>query len=156
MRADPNHSTQQGVSCLSAACAQSSVPCVEYLLQHRADPNEVIDQDGRQSVLMWASRIEYCDEEGNEHCNPFVSMLLAYRSDTECVDRRGRTALMHACIEGNALAAEALLQARAEVDAKDHEGSTPLQISLRCYHGRISSLLLQYKKKAGSINPDLV
>jgi len=146
--ADANHKTQKGVSCLSSACAQNGLACARHLLDHGADPNEVVDAEGRQTLLMWASRIEYCDKDGGEHVNPFVALLLQYSSDHRLADAKGRTALMHASTQGNVPAVEALLKAKADVDTKDAEGNTALQLSLRYYHGKISSLLLAHRKKA--------
>eukprot|EP00931_Biecheleriopsis_adriatica_P090538 TRINITY_DN64504_c0_g1_i2.p1 TRINITY_DN64504_c0_g1~~TRINITY_DN64504_c0_g1_i2.p1 ORF type:complete len:247 (+),score=58.77 TRINITY_DN64504_c0_g1_i2:484-1224(+) len=147
-KADPRHASRSGVTCLATACAQSWTACALQLLQARADPNEVVEPTGRQSLLMWASRIEYSDKDGKPAANPFVEMLLQCRCDVNATDSRGQTALMHASTHGSELAVEALLAARADVDAEDVEGNTSLKIALKYYHGKISSMLLPRRKKA--------
>mmetsp|Transcript_67832 Transcript_67832/g.191219 ORF Transcript_67832/g.191219 Transcript_67832/m.191219 type:complete len:399 (+) Transcript_67832:63-1259(+) len=147
MRADANYKIRNGVSCLSSACAKNSTACARQLLSHRADPDEVVDPTGGQTLLMWASRIEYCDNDGKEYTNPFVSLLLESRVHADAIDSKGKTALVHASTEGNTPAVEALLAARADVDTEDKNGDTALTISLRYYHGKISSRLLPLRRK---------
>lgn len=147
MRANPNYKTQNGVSCLSSACAKNSIVCAQHLLNHSANPNEVIEPNGGQTLLMWASRIEYCDNDGKEHLNPFVSILLKSRVHADAADQKGKTALIHACTEGNVPVVEALLAVRVDVDVEDKDGNTALQIALRYYHGKISALLLPHRQK---------
>lgn len=146
LRADPGLRSNGGMSALAAACSRNWPQCAQQLLAHRASPDEVVEPNGGQTLLMWASRIEYCDEDGNEHLNPFVAMLLQYRASHEAVDRKGKTALVHASTEGNATAVEALLAAKADVDVQDSEGNTPWQIALKYCHGRISSILLPRRR----------
>lgn len=69
-RADPNHRSTGGVSCLATATAHSGLPCVQLLLEHRADPNERIDDRGQQTLLMWSSRQEYADKDATGCCQP--------------------------------------------------------------------------------------
>ncbi|CAK9050625.1 unnamed protein product [Durusdinium trenchii] len=124
-RADPTHRSA-GVSCLAAALAHSWPGCAALLLGASADANEVADPQGKQTLLMWASRI----------------------AEWRCIqDARGKTPLMHAATHGSALAVKALLAARADVDAQDDEGNTAFQLALQCYHGSIASLLLPLQKQ---------
>mmetsp|Transcript_39678 Transcript_39678/g.71226 ORF Transcript_39678/g.71226 Transcript_39678/m.71226 type:complete len:394 (+) Transcript_39678:72-1253(+) len=146
-RADPNHRSAGGVSCLATATAHSNFPCTQLLLEHRADPDERVSDRGRQTLLMWSSRQEYADQDMNSQANPFVQLLLDYRADPGLLDDRGKTALIHASTEGNVQAVEALLKARADVDVQDKDGSTALQIALRYYHGKISALLVPLRKR---------
>jgi len=146
-RAEPNHRTDGGMSALSAACSRNWPDCAQLLLQRRASPDEVVGSEGGQSLLMWASRVEYCDEGGNEHLNPYVGMLLQYRADHEMRDVKGKTALIHASTEGSVKAVQALLDARADVDIQDSEGNTAWQIALKYCHGRISSMLLPRRRQ---------
>lgn len=148
--ANPSHVGSKGVSCLAAACAHSSVPCVELLLEARCNVNEVADDRGRQSLMMWAARIDYVDTEGTAAPNPILELLLRHRGAIDQVDDRGQTALMHACTHGSDLAVEALLEARADVDLQDANGDTALQMALRYYHGKISSRLLPLRRRPPS------
>ncbi|CAE8669453.1 unnamed protein product [Polarella glacialis] len=122
-QADPNHKARSGASCLATACAQSCASCALNLLEARADPDEVIEPAGGQTLLMWASRTVYSDKDGNEAPNPFVGLLLRYACNVNAIDQRGQTALIHASTHGNVPAVEALLAASADV-SKDSQGDT--------------------------------
>ncbi|CAJ1376084.1 unnamed protein product [Effrenium voratum] len=60
LRADCSHRSA-GTSCLAAAMAHSWPGCAGLLLEARADANEVAEPTGKQTLLMWASRIDYVD-----------------------------------------------------------------------------------------------
>lgn len=142
-RADASHQSHQGVSCLATALAHSWPSCAAQLLAARADANEKADPTGKQTLLMWASRIDYVDKDGRDVPSPLVSLLLTHRADVHAADARGKTPLMHAATHGSELAVQALVAARSDVDIQDEEGNTALQIALRCYHGHVASILLQ-------------
>ncbi|CAJ1460566.1 unnamed protein product [Effrenium voratum] len=146
LRADCSHRSA-GTSCLAAAMAHSWPGCAGLLLEARADANEVAEPTGKQTLLMWASRIDYVDAEGRGVPSPLVALLLQHRAEVQRRDARGQTALMHAATHGSELAVEALLAARAEVDAEDQEGNTALQIALRYYHGKIASILIPLRRR---------
>ncbi|CAJ1363514.1 unnamed protein product, partial [Effrenium voratum] len=95
LRADCSHRSA-GTSCLAAAMAHSWPGCAGLLLEARADANEVAEPTGKQTLLMWASRIDYVDAEGRGVPSPLVALLLQHRAEVQRRDARGQTALMHA------------------------------------------------------------
>lgn len=146
MRAEPNQRT--GTSCLASACAHNWWDCARALLEAEADANEVVS-DGGQSILMWASRIEFCDIDGRSCANPFVGLLLEHRADVHTRDSRGKTPLIHASTGGNLEAVELLLEYKADVDARDCEDQSAFEISMRYYNTAISTRLLPLRRKDG-------
>eukprot|EP00434_Breviolum_minutum_P021151 symbB.v1.2.018663.t1/scaffold1499.1/size115214/5 len=94
-RADVSHRGHGGVSCLATALAHSSCSCAALLLDAKAQADEVADPDGQQTLLMWASRIDYVNADGCEVPNPLVALLLTHGANVHRCDARGKTPLMH-------------------------------------------------------------
>lgn len=102
----------------AATCGHANV--IEMLLRHGADPN-VRTITHRETPLMSASQI------GNPG---IIRMFLAGRA---LVDERnifGHTALMMAVYHGNVDCVRLLVDHGADVHARDHEGNTPMTISI--------------------------
>eukprot|EP00933_Yihiella_yeosuensis_P026618 TRINITY_DN20677_c0_g1_i1.p1 TRINITY_DN20677_c0_g1~~TRINITY_DN20677_c0_g1_i1.p1 ORF type:complete len:394 (-),score=104.24 TRINITY_DN20677_c0_g1_i1:371-1552(-) len=145
--ANPNHKSKSSISCLATACAWSWPSCAKLLLEYGALPEEV-DETSGQTLLMWTSRVDYCDKDGKDAMNPLVELLLKQgHCDVNATDQQGRTALIHACTHGSKLIVEALLDARADANMEDQEGNTALKIAMRHCHGEVSSLLLSESQR---------
>jgi len=148
-RADPNQRTVGKMTCLAAACAHNWTTCARRLLEFGSDPGEVVGDSG-ETLLMWASRIEFCDKDGTRVRSPFVQLLLEFGADVHVADDRGKTALAHASTAGNIQAVDMLLEARADVNVRDVEEQTPYQIALRCYNTEVSARLFASQDRAAS------
>lgn len=144
-RADVNYRTALGSSSLAAACSANSMACAQLLLASSADPSEVIEPTGRQTLLMWAARVEYSDKEGRQCRNPLLELLLQSKSELHARDAQGQTALMHASSVGHALAVESLLAARAEALAEDSDGHSALQTALLHGHASTAQILMAHQ-----------
>jgi ankyrin repeat protein len=110
-----------GVTPLSLACTNGSVPMVNRLLRAGANPNAA--QAYGETVLMT------CARTGAEEA---VEALLARGADVNAKEAaEGQTALMWAAAEGHAEVVQALLAHRASVGARSTQGYTALLLSAR-------------------------
>jgi ankyrin repeat protein len=103
-----------GWSPLGVACANGNWSLARFLLERgaRAEP------EGGQPVLLAA-----CSGEDQ---TDGVRLLLKHKARVEARGRLNRSALHVACLAGNASIAAALLDAGADVNARDEHGVTPL------------------------------
>jgi len=62
-------------------------------------------------------------------------------------DSYGRTPLHYAAAEGNAGAVKLLLAEKADIDDRDRNGSTPLQLATKRGHKEIVAMLRAYASK---------
>src|SRR5262249_28446777 len=67
---------------------------------------------------------------------------------------RGQTALMWAASEGNAVAAELLVEAGADVNAKSKNGFTSLLFAVRNGYGDVAKVLLSHTANVNDVAPD--
>jgi hypothetical protein len=119
---------EEGFSPLGVACAAGNWRLARFLIEHgaRAEPLE-----GQPALLAAA---------GGEDDPAGVLLLLRHKARVDARGRLQRTALMHACANGNDDIATALLDAGADRNAHDAEGSTPLLEAAR--HGHASTVAL--------------
>ncbi|KAJ8600232.1 hypothetical protein CTAYLR_001964 [Chrysophaeum taylorii] len=107
---------EQGVSSLALAVQESHVECMRLLLEHGADVHQV-NTVGTPPLVLAA-------HTGNIEV---VELLLEHGADP----RTGRTALHAAIRSSSTNVVERLLQAGADLDVVDGDG-TPLLVAIRC------------------------
>ncbi|MBL9118313.1 MAG: ankyrin repeat domain-containing protein [Phycisphaerae bacterium] len=117
--ADVNARDQIGGSPVLWASGLGSPDVVKYLIQHKADVN-VIDVNGL-SPLLWSASI------GSPEA---VTALLSAGAKVDVQDKMsGDTALMRAARTGKFESMKAILDAKADVNAKNNLGHTPFMFA---------------------------
>ncbi|MGE0393305.1 MAG: ankyrin repeat domain-containing protein [Vicinamibacterales bacterium] len=164
--ARPDAANDLGVTPLSLACLNASVPMVRRLLDAGADPNAPAQ----------VPPLVTCARTGNTAA---VQALLDRRADVRAREpNRDQTALMAAVAEGHVEAVRALLAAGADVRARSRvtrafvnranpndvlaavvgevsrDGSTPLLFAARQGDARVGALLLDAGADVNDITPD--
>ncbi|CAN0457929.1 unnamed protein product [Ascophyllum nodosum] len=119
--ADPEGRDKQGCTALTIAAQYGFVELVMYLSNHGCDAT-AIDNVG-DSALHWASYKGHVQ---------VMSMLVKAGHDPEVEDSYGQTPLHLAALRGNLEAAEYLvMEAKANVNARDKKNETPLDLALK-------------------------
>jgi ankyrin repeat protein len=154
--ADVNRGDRSGDTALCWACQTKKVQDVRWLLAAGADPN-VASDNGMTPLLAVVSNADRAEAAVLER----VRVLLAagaradaaYRNvkDTLCDDLhpRGTTALMLAAAAGWLSVVEALLEAGADVTARNRKGQTALTLAARNGHAAVVERL----RRAGATEP---
>jgi ankyrin repeat protein len=110
---------------------------VELLLRLGADPNA---HDGGSHTPLYCLANKYGGSDGGD----VVRALAHSGANVNANDGvKHCTALHMAARRGNLEIAKALLDCRADIDARDSLGDTPLRRSVNCDKIRVASLLLQ-------------
>ena len=127
-----------GLTPLGAACGCGNWRLARFLLDRgaRAEPGQ------GQPPLVAAA--------GGEDDAAGVALLLKHKARVDSRGPAGRSALMAACLAGNAEIVQALLDAGADVDARDDHGVTPLMEAARAGANPVLRALA-----ARSANPQL-
>ncbi|CAK0838623.1 unnamed protein product [Prorocentrum cordatum] len=140
-RPDLNARDLQGRTVLMHAVASGSQEIVEYLLAKRADPHAA---DNVQATAM-----HYVSKRARNMRSPcldavqadILALLLRSRASLEERDRNGCTALLAAVSCGDEAVALGLLRARADVNAKDSDGQSSLEVATAFEMGSMVELL---------------
>eukprot|EP00435_Cladocopium_sp_Y103_P050042 s458_g15.t1 len=151
-------------SALYAGVCAEEIECIRMLLDAGANPSqrgalgEAVFTRNREiaSLLLQAK----ADPEGityvwHEHCKPLriavtnadvtmVEFLLQNGCQKDAVDRKGATALLHACRLGHAQVIDVLLRSGASVNQAAEDGQTPLLAASRENKVVIVQSLLKY------------
>jgi ankyrin repeat protein len=127
--ADLNRGNNQGMTALMVAAATSNTQAVGKLLALSADLT-LEDRDGL-TPLFHAVQFGDEDEDGLET----LDLLLSAGSDVEKKDAGGATPLMHAALRGKPEMVKRLLDAGAQIDAKDVVGWTAFHFAARSAAG---------------------
>jgi uncharacterized protein len=115
-----------GVTPLSLASTNGNAALIELLVKAGADPNAALP--GGETPLMTAARTGSL---------PSVRALLSHGALVDGKEEgRGQTALMWAAAEGHAAVVQALIAAKADVQARVPSGFTPLLFAVR--EGRLA------------------
>jgi len=136
--------TRYNITPLWFACKNGDAVLIEHLLKAGADANEA-EEEG-QTPLMTASLTGKLDA---------VKVLLAGGAKVNVTEPyKGETALMWAAAEGNAKAADLLIEFGADVKAKSRAGFTPLLFAVRNGELDAVKVLLQHGANANDVAPD--
>lgn len=117
--ADINALDRGGRSALFEACAAGSWRLARFLLERHAR----CEPEGGQPALLAAA--------GGDDDHVGVELLLRHKAKVDARGRLGRSALLEACLAGNAAIAAALLKAGADAAGGDEHGVTPLMEAAR-------------------------
>lgn len=117
--ADINALDRGGRSPLFEACAAGSWRLARFLLERHAR----CEPDGGQPALLAAAAGD--DDPAG------VELLLRHKAKVDARGRLGRSALLEACLAGNAAIATVLLRAGADAARADEHGVTPLMEAAR-------------------------
>lgn len=139
-----NASTRYNITPLSLAAKAGSAAIVERLLKAGVDPNSTSGEG--ETALMTASL------NGNVDT---VKVLLVHEAKVNTVEPfRGQTALMWAAGEGNAKAAELLVEFGGDVKAKSKNGFTAFLFAVRNHRSEAAKVLLDHGANVGDRAPD--
>uniref|UniRef100_A0A673AGU7 SOCS box domain-containing protein n=1 Tax=Sphaeramia orbicularis TaxID=375764 RepID=A0A673AGU7_9TELE len=115
---------------LLLAVARGDATCVEFLLNHRADPN--VANTDRDTPLYAAC----------EHSNEaMVDVLLRFGAQVNRPCCQGGTALHEICMRGDLKICKMLLEAGANLQARNNYGIQPLFTAAQHGHGQLINLL---------------
>jgi ankyrin repeat protein/truncated hemoglobin YjbI len=125
-----------GRTLLHEVAGNGSLAIVELLLRLGADPNAV-DQAGRTPLYYVGNE---CNRESSSN---IVRMLVHGGADVHAHDSlKHCTALHMAARRGNIRVAEALLDCKANIEARDKLGDTPLRRAVNCGKTEMVAFLL--------------
>jgi uncharacterized protein len=127
---------RRGASPLFEACSAGCWRLARFLLERgaRSEP------EGGQPALLAAA--------GGEDDPAGVELLLRHKARVEARGRLGRSALLEACLAGNAAIVAVLLKAGADAGGADQQGVTPLMEAARA--GSVA-VLEALRKKAPAV-----
>jgi len=129
--ADPNEESDWGGTALGGAVRHGNADLARLLVDRGAEVNHQLDN---QSWLIHAAA-----EAGDA---AVMRILLEGGARTDAIDERwGTTALHAAALKGYADVAEALVDAGASPNGKNHQGRTPVQLAASCGHRDVVELL---------------
>eukprot|EP00964_Phaeocystis_antarctica_P133502 scaffold97706_cov54-Phaeocystis_antarctica.AAC.1 len=130
---DPNQATQEGFTPLSIAAQNGHEAVVRLLLAHAAVDANQADQIGRTPL--------YIAAQNNQEA--VVRLLLAHPAvDAERADEDGTTPLLVACDTRSTAAALALLDAKADPNARDNNYDSPLVVAHRGDNAQLLAALV--------------
>ena len=124
---------REGWSPLGVACANGNWRQAKFLLERHAKT----EPEGGQPALLAAA--------GGEDDAAGVKLLLKFKARVDARGRLNRSALHVACLAGNHEIAQALIEAGADVNARDEHGITPLIEATRA--GSIDTLRVLASKR---------
>jgi len=125
---------RDGQSLLHAAAARGSVPVLDLLLDNAKMNVQTLDSNGN-------TPLDSAVLHGQQGA---VETLLRHHADAKYVHPiDGRGALHEACMRGFADLLQPLLDAGADLNARDRFGQTPLDIALAYKNGKVVATLLQ-------------
>lgn len=131
-----------GRTLLHDAAAQWSSAFAELLLGLGADPNAT-DEAGHAPLYAAANRFVKPRDRRLAAGSDVVRLLVQAGADVNaCGGVKACSALHMAARRGNVAVAEALIEAGAEIEARDDCGDTPLRRAVNCGQPEIAALLL--------------
>ena len=128
----------RGRNLICAAATAWDVPRLRLLLEFSADV-EIRDSGGHNALYRAANGVG-CEEEGRAT----VELLITQGADVnQNTGVGGMTPLHMSARRGTTRVAEALIEAGADIEARDKKGETPLRRAVNCRQERMVSLLLR-------------
>jgi truncated hemoglobin YjbI len=133
-----------GRTLLHDAAGHWSVAFAELLLGLGADPNAT-DDAGHAPLYTAGNRFVQAPDRSQADGGAVVRLLVQAGADVNaCGGVKACTALHMAARRGNVAVAEALIEAGAEIEARDDCGDTPLRRAVNCGQPEIAALLLSH------------
>ncbi|WP_187300544.1 ankyrin repeat domain-containing protein, partial [Mizugakiibacter sediminis] len=123
-----------GLSPLAVACRAANWPLVRFLLERGAKPEPARGEP----ALLAAASIAEDDPTG-------LRLLLKHRARVDAANALGRTALMHAALEGHRECVRVLLAAGADPARADQHGTTALMEAARAGAAGVIAALAEAK-----------
>ena len=152
--ADPNTEQPEGETALMTAARTGDVDSVKALIEHGARVNAVEHWRG-QSALMWAAAEQHPDvvelllqrgAEVNATSRVFDYSRIKIKQGSVPMNypRGGFTALLFAARQGDLASGRTLLNAHADVNLGDPDGTTPLIEAIVNFHFDFAAFLLEH------------
>lgn len=142
-----NERSMNGATALFTASIENRTAFIKVLLQAKADPNLsnikgvlplsfAIENNNTQAALELLKagatvNTHLLSLAAKKHQNEPLIKALIKNTDVNGQDNDGRTALHAACVYNNTVAIHALLEAKANINAEDKEGLTPLAMAIK-------------------------
>jgi ankyrin repeat protein len=152
--ADPNTAQPEGETALMTASRTGNVDAVKMLLDHGAHVNAKENWRG-QSALMWAAAERHselvqfliqrgADVNARSRVFDFTRLMPKQGSVPMNYPRGGFTALLFAAREGDLASGRTLVNAKADVNLGDPDGTTPLIEAIINFHFDFAAFLLDH------------
>jgi truncated hemoglobin YjbI len=145
LKAEPSLASTRyggGRMLLHDAAGQWSVAFAELLLGLGADPNAT-DEAGHAPLYTAGNRFVKPRDRCQADSGAVVRLLVQAGADVNaCGGVKACTALHMAARRGNVAVAEALIEAGANLEARDDGGDTPLRRAVNCGQPEVAALLL--------------
>lgn len=152
--ADPNTAQPEGETALMTASRTGNVDAVKMLLDHGAHVNAKENWRG-QSALMWAAAERHsavvqlliqrgADVNARSRIFDFTQLMPKQGSVPMNYSRGGFTALLFAAREGDLASGRTLVNAKADVNLGDPDGTTPLIEAIINFHFDFGAFLLDH------------
>ena len=142
-----NYDIGGGYTALLVAAQNGHEAVVELLLAHAALDANQVDPIGRTPLWMAAMKND----------EAIVRLLLAHPAvDAERANQWGDTPLLAACETRSTAAALALLEAKADPNARDNRGDSPLVVARRGDNAQLLAALVAAGADVAALYPPLV
>ena len=152
--ADPNSTQPEGETALMTAARTGNVDAVTMLLDHGARVNVKENWRG-QSALMWAAAERHpavvqlliqrgADVNARSRVFDFTQLMPKQGSVPMNYPRGGFTALLFAAREGDLASGRTLVNAKADVNLADPDGTIPLIEAIINFHFDFAAFLLDH------------